>query len=110
MDVCEHSLLLVSISQELAELLRRQLYQAPVTKLLLASTIVSGFGGCIWDGSPDAAVSGWSFLQSLLHTLCLLTPSMGILYPILRRMEVSTLWPSFFLSFMHFGNYALFSS
>jgi hypothetical protein len=25
-------------------------YQAPVSKLLLASAIVSGFGGCLWDG------------------------------------------------------------
>ena len=28
------------------------------------------------------------------------TPSMGILFPLLRRIEVSTLWSSFFLSFM----------
>jgi hypothetical protein len=38
-------------------------------KILLTSTIVSDFGGFIWDGSPGGAVSGWSFLQSLLHTL-----------------------------------------
>jgi hypothetical protein len=36
---------------------------------LLASIIVSGFGDCIWDGSPGGAVSGWPFLQSLLLTL-----------------------------------------
>ena len=54
------------ICQALAKPLRRQLYQAPVSKHLLASTIVSGFGDCIWDGSPGGAVSGWSFLQSLL--------------------------------------------
>jgi hypothetical protein len=59
------------ICQALAEPLRRQLYQAPISKLLLASTIVSGFGNCIWDGSPDEAVSGWPFLLSLLHTLSL---------------------------------------
>jgi hypothetical protein len=29
---------------------------------------------------------------------------MGILFPILRRNEVSTLWSSFFLSFMCFAN------
>ena len=28
------------------------------------------------------------------------TPSMGVLFPILRRGEVSTLWSSFFLSFI----------
>ena len=32
------------------------------------------------------------------------TPSMGILFLILRRNEVSTLWSSFFLSFMCFEN------
>jgi hypothetical protein len=45
------------IWQALAEPLRRQLYQAPVNKLLLASAIVSGFGDCIWAGSPGGAVS-----------------------------------------------------
>jgi hypothetical protein len=59
------------IYQVLAEPLRRQLYQAPVSKNLLTSTIVSGFADCMCDGSPDGAVSGWSFLQSLLHTLSL---------------------------------------
>jgi hypothetical protein len=33
------------------------------------------------------------------------TPSMGVLFPILRRGEVSTLWSSFFLNFMCFANY-----
>jgi hypothetical protein len=31
-------------------------------------------------------------------------PSMGILFPILRRNEVSMLWSSFFLSFLCFEN------
>jgi hypothetical protein len=35
------------ICQTLAEPLRRQLYQASVCRLLLASAIVSGFGGCL---------------------------------------------------------------
>ena len=55
------------IYQALAEPLRRQLYQVPVSKLLLASAIVSGLGSCIWDGSPDGAVSE----ESLFHTLSL---------------------------------------
>jgi hypothetical protein len=39
---------------------------------LLASTIVSRFGDCMWDGSPGGAVSGWwLFLQFLFHTLSL---------------------------------------
>ena len=49
--------------------LRGQLYQGPVSKHFLASAIVSGFGVCILDGSPGGAVSGWPFLQSLLHTV-----------------------------------------
>jgi hypothetical protein len=56
------------ICQALAEPLRRQLYQSTVSKILLASVIVSGFGGCLWDGSPGRAVTAWLFLQSLLHT------------------------------------------
>jgi hypothetical protein len=44
-------------------------------RLLLAGPVgiclVSGFGGCLWDGSPSGAVSGWSFFQSLLRTLSL---------------------------------------
>jgi hypothetical protein len=59
------------ICQALVEHLMRQLYQAPVSKHLLASTKVSGFGNCVWDGSPGGAVSGWPFLQSLFHTLSL---------------------------------------
>jgi hypothetical protein len=53
------------IGQDLAESLRRQLYQAPVTKHFLASEVVSGFGVCMWNGSPGGAISGWSFLQSV---------------------------------------------
>jgi hypothetical protein len=34
------------IFQALTKALRRQLYQAPVIRLLLAPAIVSGFGGC----------------------------------------------------------------
>ena len=48
--------------------LRRQWYQAPVSKYFLASTISFWFGDYIWDGSPGRAVSGWPFLHS---TLCL---------------------------------------
>jgi hypothetical protein len=91
------------IYQALAEPLRRQLYQAPVSKHLLASITVSGFGDCKWDRSPGGAVSGLSFLQSLLHTASV-TPSMGVLFLLLRRIEVSTFWSSFFLSFMWFVN------
>ena len=46
------------ICKALAGPLRRQPYQAPFSKHFLASTIVSGFGDCIWDESPDGTVSG----------------------------------------------------
>ena len=52
------------ICQALAEPFRRQLYQAPVSKL-------SGFGVWKWNGSPSGTVSGWPFPQSLLHALSL---------------------------------------
>jgi len=57
------------ICQVLAEPLRRQLYQAPDSKHFLASTTVTGFGGCVWDESSGGTVSdGLSF--SLCSTLC----------------------------------------
>jgi hypothetical protein len=47
----------------------------------------------------------WMVLPSVSAlNLVSVTPSMGILFPILRRNEVSTLWSSFFLSFMCFEN------
>jgi hypothetical protein len=56
------------VCQAMAESLRRQLYQAPVSKHFLASTIVSGFGDCMWDGSPggvwDVDMSNSSFVQN----------------------------------------------
>jgi hypothetical protein len=47
------------------------------------------------------AVFRWSILSSQLQTVSV-TPSMGVLFPILRRGKVSTFWSSFFLSFMCF--------
>lgn len=47
----------------LAEPLRRHPHQAPVIKHFLARTIVTWFTGCIWDWSPDRAVSGWPFIS-----------------------------------------------
>ena len=57
----------IGIGQALAESLRRQIYQAPVSKHFLESAIVSEFDVCIWDGSPGGAVPRWLFLQSLPH-------------------------------------------
>jgi hypothetical protein len=42
----------------MAEPLRRQLYQAPVSKYFLAAIIESGFDEYIWDGFPGGAVYG----------------------------------------------------
>ena len=46
------------ICQALAEPLRREIYQAPLSKHFLASTLVSGFDVCTWDGFPGVSVSG----------------------------------------------------
>jgi hypothetical protein len=59
----------ICIGQDLADPLRRQLYQAPVSKHFLASAIVSGLGVCMWDGSQvGQALHGLSF--SLCSILC----------------------------------------
>jgi len=42
--------ILICISRTLAEPLRRHPYLAPVSKHFYISAIVTGFGGCIWDG------------------------------------------------------------
>ena len=60
------------ICQALAEPHRRQLYQTPVSRLLLASAYCLGL--VVVDGvdpQVSEAVSGWSFLQALLQTLSL---------------------------------------
>ena len=61
----------ICIGQVLAMPLKRQLYQAPVSKHFVASAIVSRFGVCLWDGSPVGLSSGCPFFQSLLHSLSL---------------------------------------
>jgi hypothetical protein len=54
-------------------------------------------------------IPGWGSLWMVFPSVLTLnfisvTPSMCILFPILRRNEVSTLWSSFFLIFMSFAN------
>jgi hypothetical protein len=61
----------VYIGEDVAEPLRRELYQAPVNKHFLASAIVSGVGVCKWVGSLGGAFSRWPFFQSLLYSLSL---------------------------------------
>jgi hypothetical protein len=55
--------------------------------------------------------SHWMVIPSVsaLHFVSV-TPSMDILIPFLRRSKVSTLWSSFFLSFICFGNCYLWYS
>jgi len=54
-------------------------------------------------------IPGWGSLW-MVHPFVLtpnfvsVTPSMGILFPILRRNEVSMHWSSFFLIFLCFAN------
>ena len=58
-------------------------------------------------------IPGWGSLW-MVHPFFLppnfvsITPSMGVLFPILRRGKMSTLWSSFFLSFMCLANCKLY--
>ena len=61
------------------------------------------FGVCMLDGSQGGTISGWPFLQSILHFVSIFT-LVSILFPLLRKTEASTLGSSFFLSFMWFVN------
>jgi hypothetical protein len=65
------------ICQALTEPLRRQLHQAPVSKHLWASTIVSGFGDCVWDGYRvgESLDGPWRMFWVLIHCdfLCMIS-------------------------------------
>jgi hypothetical protein len=65
-DGCEHPLLHLSVmgraSQETA-------ISGSCQQALVGIHNSVWVCDCIWDGSPDESVSGWSFLQFLLHTL-----------------------------------------
>jgi hypothetical protein len=69
--------------------------------------MVSAFGCWLWGGSLDMGlymvhpfISAPNFVS--------VTPSLGVLFPILRRGIVSTLQSSFFLSFMCLANCILY--
>ena len=64
---CEHPLLCLPGTG----IHKRQLYQGPFSKILLAYAIVSAFGGWLWDGPLGGAGSGWSILSSQLQTFSL---------------------------------------
>jgi hypothetical protein len=85
------------ICQALAEPLRRQLYHATVSKPLLASTIVSGFGDCIWDGSPGGVVSGcqprlWWSLMFWVHEVIDQLTMIRLSHVSLSTLPVLWLW------------------
>ena len=86
----------LSICQVLTDSLRRELYQAPVSKHFVASTIASGYGDCILDGSPGG--DGLSF--SLWSMNFFITTPKCVLFPLLKRFKESILWFSFKLSFI----------
>jgi hypothetical protein len=53
-------------------------------------------------------VSLWMVISSVSTSHFVpVTPSMLVLLPLLRRIEIATLWSSFFLSLMWFGNRSL---
>jgi hypothetical protein len=61
------------ICQALTEPLRRQPFQFPFSKHLLASTTVSGFGGCLWDSlwmvTPSVSVPHFVSVSPLMGVL-----------------------------------------
>jgi len=95
--------ILICISKALVEPLRRHPYQVPVSKHFLESAVVTGLGGCIWDGSHMAWGSLWMAFPSVPAPLFVpVFLPMSILFPLLGRTEASTVWSSFFLSFCEF--------
>ena len=71
---------------------------------------LAGICNCVWVlWLIMVWIPGWCSLCMVVPSISSLnfvsiTPYMGILFPILRRNEVSTFWSSFFLSFMCFAN------
>ena len=57
------------------------------------------------DPQVGQSLNGRSFISALYFFS--VTPSMGILYQLLRRIKVSTRWSPFFLNFTCFVNYIL---
>ena len=85
---------------------RRQLYQSPVSRLFLAPAL--------WLGLVVAYGVGWipkwGSLRMVIPSgpaLNLVSVTPSVLFPILRRKKVSTLWSSFFLSFICFSHCTL---
>jgi hypothetical protein len=72
------------ICQALAEPLRRQLYQAPVSKHFMASTIVSGFGS-VYGVNPQVGLSLDGLYFSFYSTICLRISSHEYFDPLSKK-------------------------
>jgi len=96
------------ICHALAEPLRRQLYQAPVSMHFLASAILSGFGGCMYMEWIPRWGSLWMDFPSVsAPNFIPVSSPMSILLPLLRRIEASPPLLSLFLSFTWAVDYIL---
>jgi hypothetical protein len=100
-DDCEHPLLYLPgtaiASQEIAISGLCQQNPAGICNNVWVWWLFMGWiprWGSLWMVFPS--ISAPNFVS--------VTPSMGVLFPILRRNEVFTLWFSFFLSFTCFAN------
>jgi len=78
------------ICQALAELLRRQLYQAPVIMHFLASAILSGFGGCMHIS--------WITKWGRLFMICVKTNSFVFWKKSVSGLKINQHYIMFFLS------------
>jgi hypothetical protein len=88
------------ICEALAEPLRRQLYQQALVGIRNSVWVWWLYMG--WIPQVGQSLDGHSF--SLCSTCCLCNSFHGCFVPLSKRIEVSTLWSSFFLSFMCFMN------
>jgi hypothetical protein len=104
------AILSICISQDLAEPLRSQLYEAPVSKHFLASAIVSGFGvsrwGSVWMAFPSVSAPHFVtvFPQDRSNCGLKLWKCVGILVP--QKGATPNLWvwslDRFFLPFVEY--------
>ena len=98
---CEHPLLCLPgpriASQETAISRFLQQHLSGICNSVWVWWLIMGWTpgwGSLWMVHPFVSAPIFVFI----------TPSMGILFPILRRNKVSTPWSSFFLGFMCFAN------
>ena len=97
MDGCEHSLLYLSGTGRAS--------QGTAMSGSCQRTLV-GIHNSVWVWWLYMGwIPRWGSLWMVIPSVSVphfvsVTPSMGILFPLLRRIEVSTLWSSFFLSFV----------